>query len=252
MKKKAYEQYLKEWDSWLHRGRRLLLETCLGLFCPTSANSGVSLQILEIGAGSGKNIEVLSNFGIVEAVEIEPLATETLQDNPHVHRLFINKVPFPLDQKYDVICAMDFLEHVENDKQVFNWMASHLNDDGVLFITVPAYQFLFSYHDIALGHYRRYNLTQLITLNKGRLLLLKKGYFNSILFPLVCFNRMIGGMMRRRNNGQMKQSSAVHPYLDWFLFQILLKEISFIRKYPIFPYGLTAFVLYRKCGPDYE
>ena len=98
-----------------------------------------------------------------------------------------DKVPFPLDQKYDIICAMDFLEHVENDKQVFHWMAEHLNYDGTLFLTVPAYQFLFSYHDVALGHYRRYRLKQLVTLNEDRLLLFKKGYFNSLLFPVDAF-----------------------------------------------------------------
>lgn len=249
MKKKAYKQYIGEVDNWLHRGRRLLLETCLGLCYPSPAMREKSLQIFEIGAGSGKNIEVLSNFGVVDAVELEPIAIEILKDSLHVQRLFTNKAPFPLDHKYDVICAMDFLEHVENDKQVFNWMVEHLKDDGLLFLTVPAYQFLFSYHDVSLGHYRRYRLKQLVALNENRLLLLKKGYFNFLLFPLVVASRMLERMKPSRVKGQEKQSSTVHPYLERLFFHILKTEANFIRKYPLFPFGLTAFALFRKCEP---
>jgi SAM-dependent methyltransferase len=246
MKEKAYKQYLGEADNWLHRGRRLLLEICIKLCFPSKVIREKSLQIFEIGAGSGKNIEVLSNFGEVDAVELEPMAIEVLKDSLHIRRLFTNKVPFLLNNKYNVICAMDFLEHVENDKQVFNWMVEHLREDGILFLTVPAYQLLFSYHDLALGHYRRYRLKQLVALNENRLLLVKKGYFNSLLFPLAFASRMLRRMMPSRFKDQEKQSSTVHPYLGRLFFQILKTEANLIRKHPLFPYGLTAFAVFQK------
>jgi SAM-dependent methyltransferase len=248
MRTEAYKQYMSEVDNWLHKGRRLLLETCLGLYMPSIVSKTMSLKVLELGAGYGKNIEVLFNFGKVDVVEIEPIAIEVLKNNPNVHHLFSNRVPFKLDHKYDVICAMDFLEHIENDQAVFNWMVEHLNNNGILFITVPAYQFIFSYHDVALCHYRRYRLKELVTLNSDRLLLLKKGYFNSILFPFVAVSRMLEHVRMKRNKTQEKQSSMVHPYLDRFLLSILKREINFISRYPLFPFGLTAFVLFRKGG----
>jgi SAM-dependent methyltransferase len=246
MRKEAYKQYMGEVDNWLHAGRRLLLETCLSLYLPSINRKAKSLKVLEIGAGYGKNIEVLSNFGQVDAIEIEPIAIEVLKKNRNVHRMFSDKVPFQLDHKYDVICAMDFLEHVENDKDVFDWMVEHLNYNGILFITVPAYQFLFSYHDVALCHYRRYRLKQLVDLNFDRLSLLKKGYFNSVLFPFVAASRMSARMRLKRNSSQEKQSSMVNPCLDRFFVNILKKEINYIRRYPLFPFGLTAFALFRK------
>jgi SAM-dependent methyltransferase len=252
MKKEAYKQYMREVDNWLHRGRRQLLKTCLELCQPNIKLKEKSLQILEIGAGYGKNIEVLSNFGVVDAIEIEPMAIEILKKNLSIRRLFSDNVPFSLDHTYDVICAMDFLEHVENDKQVFLWMVEHLNNNGILFLTVPAYQFLFSYHDVAACHYRRYRLKQLVTLNSDRLLLLKKGYFNSFLFPLAAVSRILGRMRMSLNESQEKQSSAVPLYMDRLFFYILKKEISFIRRYPLFPFGLTAFVLFRKCRSTTE
>jgi SAM-dependent methyltransferase len=172
MKKTSYQQYIKEVDNWLHRGRRLLLEANLQR---ALAGRTDDLNILEVGAGSGNNIQVLQRFGTVDAVEIEPMGLEQLQQNSAVRQIYSSKVPFALEQKYDLICAMDFLEHVENDQQVFDWMVDHLADDGVMFITVPAYQFLFSDHDVALQHFRRYRVGQLLQLNNGGLLVLKKG-----------------------------------------------------------------------------
>jgi len=246
VKKEAYKQYMREVDNWLYRGRRLLLETCLDLYLPSLKLEEKATQILEIGAGHGKNIEVLSKFGVIDAIEIEPMAIDILNSNIFVRRLYSEKVPFSLDHTYDVICAMDFLEHVENDKQAFLWMVEHLNHNGILFLTVPAYQFLFSYHDVAACHYRRYGLKKLVALNLYGLILLKKGYFNSFLFPIAAVSRILGRMRMNINEIQKKQTSTVPQCLDRLFFYILKKEISFIRRYRLFPFGLTAFVVFIK------
>lgn len=248
MKEEAYKQYMKEVDNWLHRGRRLLLETCLDL-CLTGIKKGdESLKILEVGAGYGKNIEVLSKFGVVDAIEVEPIAIEILKTNELIHRLYSDKVPFSLDHTYDVISAMDFLEHVQNDKQVFHWMVEHLNPDGILFLTVPAYQFLFSYHDVAACHYRRYSLKKIKELNSGQLSVLKKGYFNSILFPFAAAIRLFGRMRKNINQSKRKQSSIVPLCLDRIFFYLLRREAGLISNYSLFPYGLTVYVLFKKCN----
>lgn len=246
MEKEAFKQYMSETDNWLHKGRRLLLNTCLHLSRQTAATHENPLRILEVGAGSGKNIETLAEFGLVDAIEIEKLGLEQLSENPHVQEIITSKVPFSLEKKYDIICAMDFLEHVENDKEVFDWMVGCLETNGILFLTVPAYQFLFSSHDIALNHYRRYTTAGLIRLNEGQLTLIKRGYFNSLLFPLAATSRILKRMLPNKGKGTEKQSSSVHPLLGKLFFSALRSEINLIRKYPLFPFGLTAFTLFRK------
>jgi len=62
-----------------------------------------------------------------------------------------------MHKQYDVICAMDVLEHVEKDDELLNSMIHMLKPNGTLLITVPAFQFLFSYHDLKLKHLRRYH-----------------------------------------------------------------------------------------------
>jgi len=247
MKEKAYKQYLTESNNWLHTGRSLLLRNCLQLSCPTEPKCPDKIRILEIGAGSGKNIKMLANYGTVDAVEIEQMAIQKLSENKLLDKLYTQKVPFPLNVNYNLICSMDFLEHVEDDKVVFKWMVDHLCSGGVLFITVPAYSWLFSFHDTALGHYRRYTTKDLCNLKGSNLELLKKGYFNCTLFPLVAAIRILHRFISINSKPDTKQSSNVPFFIDYIFLLILRIEIFFIRKYSLFPFGLTAFAVFRKC-----
>ena len=59
--------------------------------------------------------------------------------------------------KADIILAMDVLEHIKEDHAALKEWRNTLKPDGLLLITVPAFQHLWSSHDIFLGHYKRYN-----------------------------------------------------------------------------------------------
>ena len=92
----------------------------------------------------------------------------------------INKLP---DNELDGIIMMDVLEHIENDKVFFDIIVNKLKNGGIMLITVPAWQFLFSAHDVNSLHYRRYNKKQLIALLKHNEVKTKKcHYFYTSLF----------------------------------------------------------------------
>ena len=59
--------------------------------------------------------------------------------------------------KFNLVCLFDVLEHIENDRETIKKISNILEINGYLFITVPAYQWLWSNHDISLMHKRRYN-----------------------------------------------------------------------------------------------
>lgn len=61
-----------------------------------------------------------------------------------------------LTDKYDVILALDVLEHLEDDRIILRYLNENLKDNGIAIITVPAHPWLFSEHDRVCGHYRRY------------------------------------------------------------------------------------------------
>ncbi len=73
-----------------------------------------------------------------------------------------------LHKQYDAIFALDVLEHVEQDQEFLDLIISLLKPGGKFLITVPAYQRLFSFHDIKLRHYRRYRMKRLLNLIAGQ------------------------------------------------------------------------------------
>lgn len=96
---------------------------------------------------------------------------------------------------YDIIIAQDVIEHVEDDraflKEIIDQYAA---SSGLIFITVPAFNTLYSSHDSFLGHLRRYNLNELTdVLNKNNLHVMESGYlFFTLLmlrFIAVCLQR---------------------------------------------------------------
>jgi SAM-dependent methyltransferase len=92
----------------------------------------------------------------------------------------INKLP---DNELDCIIMMDVLEHIEDDKSFFETAVSKLKNGGVMLITVPAWQFLFSAHDVKSLHHRRYNRKQLKALLEHSEIKIKKcNYFYTSLF----------------------------------------------------------------------
>ena len=223
------------------------MANCLDLFSPAMPAGQGRPRILEVGAGSGKNIPILSDYGVVDAIELEPLAIRQLTACACLNRLYTQAVPFSLPERYHVICSMDFLEHVDEDGAVLEWLVEHLYPGGLIFITVPAYQWLFSFHDSALGHYRRYTTGELVKLADSRLALLKKGYFNCFLFPLIALSRVASRLVPFRQGNGRKQSSTVPRGLSSILAAVLRSENHLIHRHSLFPFGLTAFALFRRC-----
>jgi len=92
----------------------------------------------------------------------------------------IEKLP---DNELDCVIMMDVLEHIEDDRSFFDVVVNKLKTGGIILITVPAWQFLFSAHDEKSLHYRRYNRKQLLTLlNRNDIKIEKCHYFYTCLF----------------------------------------------------------------------
>ncbi len=91
----------------------------------------------------------------------------------------------------DVIFLMDVLEHIDDELTFLKQVTEKLKHNGVLFITVPAFQFLFSSHDEYLGHYRRYRVNDLMRRIREKYNIMECFYFYSTLF----FIRLLGKLL---------------------------------------------------------
>lgn len=124
----------------------------------TSADAG----ILNVGCGSGQfNVMAeRSGFKHVVGIDPDPDALEIARAVAPPHHVLIHAgVPdFQPETKFDAVVIHDVLEHIEDERGAVEWLADLIvpSPASTLVLSVPAWPFLFGYHDVQLGHYRRY------------------------------------------------------------------------------------------------
>lgn len=133
--------------------------------------------VLDVGAGLGANSPYLLNAAVTRLVRLEPdaqfvarldrEATEPA-DGRGSGAVIENRMgtigSLGHGERFDAILYLDVLEHIEDDRSEVSVAASHLNSDGALVVLAPAFQFLYSPFDKAIGHHRRYTRRTLAAL----------------------------------------------------------------------------------------
>jgi hypothetical protein len=167
---------------WYYAAKSAALLQLLGRF-ETS-------DVLDVGAGSGFFSRRLLEAGVCDRATCVDTGysseyTTLVGEKPMT---FVRSVP-EVNQK--LLLMMDVLEHVDDDVALVREYTDRMPKDGLLVATVPAFQFLWSGHDVFLDHRRRYTLGQLeSTMQRSGLRVLKGRYFFSALFPMICAVRL--------------------------------------------------------------
>lgn len=192
------EMSLTEDQHWWFVARRGIVSDCI-----SRLNLPPTISILEVGCGTGGNLNMLSKFGSIHGIEMDQEALH-LAHKKTGHRLPLSygKCPdaIPFDnERFDLICLLDVIEHIEDDVSALLALKERLAPGGKIVITVPAHPWMFGAHDTFLHHYRRYTKPQLAEL------LLKTGleqqrmtYFNCLLFPLTAMTRLVEKVFSRK------------------------------------------------------
>lgn len=157
-------------------------------------------RILEIGCGTGHNLPMLARFGRVDAVECDAqsraIASQRL--GRAVHEASLPDLKGLPAGDYDLIALLDVLEHITEDRAAMSAVAARLAPGGHVLLTVPQYPWMWSDHDVANHHARRYTATSLAAvIEQAGLTLDLVSSFNSLLFPLAVVqrfsSRLVGG-----------------------------------------------------------
>ena len=177
----------KHW--WFHARRVILSQMIDSLNLPQNA------QILEVGCGTGGNLEMLGKFGNISAVEMDETARDiAVRKTRGCYEIRTGYCPDNIqfsNQRFDLICMFDVLEHIDQDVETLVSIKKLLKHNGRILITVPAYQWLYGAHDKFLHHKRRYTANQLQRkIEMADLRKVRISYFNAILFPLAVIVRL--------------------------------------------------------------
>jgi len=183
---------------WFVARRKIIRKIIESLGLPRDA------KILEVGCGTGGNLELLSWFGEVTAVEVDAEARRIAKERC-VGRVVAGQLPDGLDlggQKFDLIVLLDVLEHINDDVGSLVALKKSLKKEGKILITVPAWPFLWSEHDEFHHHVRRYRSGEIRSkLGKAGYELRYSGYYNTLLFPVVVAVRIKNKILRRGSAG---------------------------------------------------
>jgi SAM-dependent methyltransferase len=222
-----------ELSHWWFRGRRRVL---VDLVKEVADRRGGSLQILDYGCGTGGNTPAYASLGTVVGIEPDATAIELARDRGGARYCRASGIQLPFREAvFDAVVASDVLEHIEDDLTAVAEIARVLRPEGAAIISVPAHQWLFSEHDVALHHFRRYSRAGLRSvLERGGLRIRRLSYWDATLFPVICFHRMLG---KRRRSQKPRSDISSAPWLfNEALLTLLVAEAALLRHVSL-PWG---------------
>ena len=220
-------------EHWWFAGRRRIVRNVIRQQIRLPKNA----RIAEIGCGTGSNLALLQEFGRVDAIEPDSGArlVATSRSGIVVREGYLPNGINLNDESYDLIVLLDVLEHVADDGAALAALRRKLKPGGKLLLTVPALQWLWSAHDEAHHHHRRYTGGELSALLEQKGFVLRhESYFNTLLFPLIVLARLIGRARGQKDGDDAMPSGLVNKVLG-ALFGI---EASWVGRFK-FPIGVS-------------
>ena len=197
------------------------------------SKKGEKLKILNIGAGTSDDLKILNKYGDNYLIDINKNALNLNKYLCIEKRVAdAHKLPYQ-DDFFDIVVSFDVFEHMSNDNKVILEVHRVLKKGGRLVFIVPAFNFLFSSHDKALGHKRRYNKKMLKELLK-KFKNLKLYYWNSLLFLPMALIRLM-----KRNSKPKIDHLKLPKSINSFLYFLLNIEGRFIKYEIPLPFGLS-------------
>jgi len=196
---------------WWFRGRLAVISATLRRALPPRR-----VRLLELGCGSGNVLAALSEFG--EAVGME--ANDDLIAAARAAGLDVRVGHLPdrlgvAPGWAEVVLLLDVIEHVDDDVATLSAARSGIGEGGLLVVTVPAYQWLWSGHDEVLGHRRRYTASELrAAVERAGFAVLRVSYFNTLLFPLLVAVRAWKRLRGARGHDLRRPAAPLNALLE--------------------------------------
>ena len=244
---------------WWFVGRRAILETFLKDIVnrsesslqaassaqnkqPTKAKTP-NLRILDVGCGTGANLEMLAHFGVAEGVDVSDDALDFCRKKGlTVQKGLAETLPYP-DETFEITTALDVVEHLDDDIAGLKEMHRVTKTGGYALIFVPAFMWLWGVQDDISHHRIRYTRKQIVErIEKAGFRVDRASYANFTFFAPV-----LGGRTLMKLTG-IKPESENHINISALngFFGNLCSAERFWLKNLNFPFGVSIVVVARK------
>jgi SAM-dependent methyltransferase len=228
---------------WWYVGRRAILESFLeDIVRKTKIQNP---HILDVGCGTGGNLEMLEKFGAAEGVDVSDDALEFCKSKGlKVHKGLAEKLPFA-DESFDVVTALDVVEHLDDDIAGLKEMHRVLKSGGKTLIFVPAFMWLWGVQDDVSNHRIRYTKKQIVErLQKAGFEIERATYANWTFFAPILAGRTLmkitGIKPESENNVNVSALNGV--------FGKLFGAEKFWLKNFDFPFGVSIVIVAKKAA----
>jgi len=250
MNVEEYEKMYKLEDHyWWFQGRLNMIRAVLEEYLPEPPRPG---RVLDVGCGTGLVLKALEGWQPV-GLDFSHLALKFCRQRGHqrLARADVVRLPFA-DNSFDLILALDLIEHIERDDLLIREFNRVLRPGGCVMATVPAHPSLWSDHDIALHHFRRYTKQSFAELfDDGGFDFLKYSYGISFVHPgIVAFRHAQKAWQGMTRRGKATEHPRTHlimlpELLNSGLVGMLGIEASLLRRMNL-PFGTSLVALARK------
>jgi SAM-dependent methyltransferase len=214
-----------------------------GLFSSTGA-SVAERQVLDIGCGTGINLDFLKRYGAVQGVDVSEIALDFCRRRGHrrVLRASATELPFAADS-FDLVTALDVIEHVDDDQGCLGEIRRVLRVGAPAVLFVPAFRSLWGPNDKQINHKRRYRLGELrAKVETAGLRVERISYANTILFAPIWASRKL---MNALDAEPQLEHRINHPLLNRVLARLFASEASWLRHRTL-PFGVSILCVARK------
>ena len=182
---------------------------------------------------------MLGQFGSVVGLEMDATAARKAAARGEA-RIIRGQIPdTPPPGQFDLIAMLDVLEHIENDGVALQCIRHNISKTGHLLITVPAYNFLWTNHDVVMHHYRRYTMSLLRRrLEANGYTVSYINYFNTVLLPLVATTRFLKRLLHKTSS----DLTIPGPWMNTMLYRIFAFEKRLLPACPL-PCGVSVIAI---------
>ncbi len=228
------EELIELEDSyWWHVAKRELCQNLLRRYCPPPG------KLVEGGTGSARNLQVFREMGYdVQGFDVMPEAVDAAGERGLDVRLHDLATPWPVEpESLRAIVLLDVIEHIADPIAVLSQVRAALAPGGAAIVTVPAYQWLFSDWDTALGHYRRYTRSMLKSQAiQAGLTVRRLTHWNAFTLPAAM---MIRGCQKILPQGRPAEFPRVSPLTNRMLLGCASAERWMLDRVQV-PCGLSV------------